>query len=405
MRRGLVLGTALLACVACSERDDADLEWLAQPIPEKVGFRAVAVWSASAGLAVGYDQPERSLLARAVCYRRQGDTWSRIPVPGHEHEFFQLLDVAAVDDGTAWACGVVRALAEDPATARGVVYRYAAGAWTEVDLGGLGADREQAALEAVAVLGTGPDIEVRTAGRRQDGTGVVLRLAQGVWSRMPLAPPPVAEAWWLGAIEAAADGRWIAAGGLVGDSGGVLYVDDSGGWRRVPGPAIDAFDITAVAFDADAVPWFAGNHPSGEFFQGRLFRWAGGGFEETPIRRTTPGPARFFALAFDHVGRGWVGGGRAPDEPFVAGNAAGPWIEARAEAEGAGGYEEYEEGEEEVGGDIHGLSLLSRAEGVAVGLAAESGPEGYIEFLPRLFHLQRKPPGEIDARTPFDPIE
>lgn len=396
---------ALTAVLACSERDDAELEWLAQPIPEKVAFRAVAALSPSHAFAVGYDQPERSLLARAVCYRRIGAAWSRVPVTGHEHEFFQLLDVAATQDGVVYACGVVRALAEDPATARGVVYRFASGVWSEVDLDILGADREQTILESLAVRGRGADLELRAAGRRLDGTGVVLRWAGGVWSRMPVPPPPVAEAWWLGAIEVTSNGRWYAGGGLVGATGGALYVDGGAGWTRVQGPGIESFDITALAIDADGEAWFAGNHAAGDFIQGRLFRWTHAGFEEIPVQRSTFGAARFFALAFDAVGHGWVGGGRAPDEPFVAGNFAGPWLEARAEAEGAGGYEAYEEGEEEVGGEIYDFSLFTRADGIAVGQAEESGPEGYIEFLPRIFHLQRRPPGENDARSPFDPTD
>ena len=53
-------------------------------------------------------------------------------------------------------------------------------------------------------------------------------------------------------------------------------------------------------------------------------------------------------------------------------------------------------GEVDRGGEIQSISVFSATSAIAVGQAEELGPEGYIEFLPRLYQLVPRPIGEID---------
>jgi hypothetical protein len=180
-----------------------------------------------------------------------------------------------------------------------------------------------------------------------------------------------------------------------------VYVDRGAGWEALAGPAIEDLSFTALAFDENDLPHFTANRVVGDGFEGLIFRLVRGQFEALPIERLSGGWSRLQAIGFDVVGHGWVAGGRAPDDPYLAGNLSGRWVETSAEAEIEGETPPPGE-EEETGGELYAVDVFERFAGLAVGQAEESGPEGYVEYLPRILQLFPRPVGEIDLRG--DPV-
>lgn len=391
-----LVATALLgiAAAGCSEKPlQQKLVWEPYLFSMKAALRGVVATSSDDLLTVGFNIPEHSLLAFPVSLQRVGGIWAPLPVPGHPAESLQLLDLARAVDGTCWACGAVTANPDGSTGSHPVVYRFDGGAWSEVALDELG-DTQGVGLQALAISGKGADFELRAVGFRADQTGVAIRYRGGHWSWMSPTPPSAGPTQWtLSAIGRSPYGTWYAGGTQVGTLGATLYMDRGAGWELLAGPQITDLQFTDIAFDADGTPWFTANYPSGDVSQGILYALRGGTFVRTTIQRLTPGACQLYAVAFDVEGHGWVGGGHLPDDPFLAGNVTGKWVESVLEHEAP-----YRPpgGEVEGGGEIQSISVVSATSAVAVGQAEELGPEGYIEFVPRLFQLVPRPIGEID---------
>jgi hypothetical protein len=219
---------------------------------------------------------------------------------------------------------------------------------------------------------------------------------------MPLPPPgPGLPVWDLSCVGRSLGGAWYAAGARGDGAGGAVFVDRGSGWQPLVGPPVDGLHFTDLAIDpTDDTPWFTANATLGDSLEGALYALRSGSFVPTPIARTTGGNFKLFAIHFDAQGHGWLGGGRPPDNPFLAGNLTGSWVETVSEAE----HEEFPGAIEEEGGEVLSIGVAARDRAFAVGQAEEVEAEGATEFIPRIFELIPKPIGEIDKpRGPLRP--
>lgn len=391
------------ALAGCSEKTPEVLVW--EPAPPgafapKVAFTDVAAWSADGAIAVGYQLPEFSLFALPVAYEYSGAQWRRMTVPGHAGQSFQLLAVTRDARGEIWACGVVQNTLEQTETARPVVVRLTAGAWTEVPLDELG-DQTGLALRNIAAAPAGRPFELRAVGVRADLSGAILRYDGTQWSVMDV-PAPASAQWSLFTVGCSPRGVWYAAGLESDATTGTIFRDggSGGGWITYSDPALRGLQFESVAFDGAGTAWFACNRSGSDILEGVLLRF-GDGLESLAVRRLTAGPSQFFGIGFSAQGYGWIVGGRAPDDPFVAGNAAGPhWTEVLAESE----LQERMGGAfQEEGGELLAVSVVARNSAFAVGRAEERDAEGNTEIVPRAFRLIAKPPGETDKPSPVSP--
>lgn len=393
---------ALLAALAgCSEKTPEVLVW--EPAPPgafaaKVAFTDVTAWSADGAIAVGYQVPEFSLFALPVAYGYSGGQWSRMTVPGPGSGSFQLLSVTRDANGVVWACGVVQNSLEQTETARPAVVRFADGTWTPVPLDELG-DQTGLALRDIAAAPPGRPFELRAAGVRANLSGAVLRYDGVHWSVMDV-PPPTSPQWSLFTIGCSPLGTWYTAGLESDPATATIFEDAGSGWSPHVDASLRGLQFESVAFDGAGTPWFACNRSGSDVLEGVLVR-LGAGSEPVDVQRVTAGPAQYFGIGFSAQGYGWTVGGRAPDDPFVAGNDADPqWTEALAESE----LQEQMGGAfREEGGELLAVSVVARNVAFAVGRAEERDAEGNTEIVPRIFHLHAKPPGENDKPSPVAP--
>ena len=363
---------------------------------ENSALTAVAAISRDEAIAVGYATPKGAGFSHSTSFHRAGPRWTEVIVPAPAHTGSNsLLAAVRAPDGSVWACGSVRQLQDEPSTAQPIVYRYAGGLWTEVSLAEVG-DLLGSELDAIAVSGIGPGLEVRAVGTTL-GEGLALRFAGGHWSRMPLATSsPFAKSWGLAAVGRAPSGLWYAAGSRLDAPGGAIFADSGRGWRQLIGPAGPALYSTALAFDAEGDLWLAGNTFDGDSLQGVLYHHRAGAFVAVSITRRSGGSYRLLGLGFDAVGHGWAVGGRTPDDPFFAGLQGDHWVETVAERE----HELGPPPPGEQGGEIFTVSVVALDVAFAAGQTEEIGHEGEPEVAPRLFELRARPVGERDALRP-----
>jgi hypothetical protein len=399
----MVVAVSALSLTGCSEKGGL-YRWDPVHPAGKFALPGVAALSTDEVLCVGYGYPAEGALAlqmRSVRYTASG--WTSVQVPGHVGESAQLLAAVKAADGTVWACGGARSVEADLSGTTPVVYHYSGGAWSEVSLASAG-DVTGALFTAIAA---GPDGEVRVVGPALSGHALVLKYSNGAWAKMPL-PDPVGGGnleWTLNAIARSPDGVWYAAGGsdLEGLTGGALFRDTSSGWEAIAGPGSGPVNLSALAFDASGDLWVAGNYPLADSTQGILYHRTASGFQQVPILLARAGTYRIFTIAFGPEGRGWVAGGRTPDDPFFAGTISTSAWEEVVEKDiplptaGSGAVKEE-------GGEIYGLGLLGGNTGWASGNAEESEGEGGVDFVPRVFRLlpaeeesERGAPGRLVA--------
>jgi hypothetical protein len=393
------------------------LVWEPSPGSVRASLTAVIALSRSEAIAVGFALPEGSLVKLPVSFLFSGSSWtaSQVPPPAAGGSV-ELRGAARSADAAIWACGRTADNELEPTRLTPVVYRQAAGVWSEVSLDELG-DLNSVQLLAIAATGTGASLVVRAVGCiGPSPEGFALEFSAGHWKRLPLpAPDARAMNWSLTAVGRAPDGKWYAAGPRRdGAGGGATFVDDGrSGWQALRGPAeYSSLEFTALAFDADGDPWFAGNYPVGDSLQGVLFSYRAGAFTPVTITRKSGGGYRLLGLGFDVEGHGWAVGGRTRGQPFFAGNSVVGWTESISERDAdarsvaqaphvrhRGARPKTSQVEQE-NVDLSAVSVFAEDAAFAVGNFSELDEKGITEFFARLYTLVGRPFGETDALAP-----
>jgi len=411
MRQRLLLAVLAFALAGCGDepRPPQHVAW--EPVaPATLDLKAI--WTGivplgrEAAVVVGYSFADwRNPIYFSLSQHYDAASgWTTVAIPGHTSEVLRLLGAGRGANDDAWACGAATTTPDDPSTWRPVVYHYANRVWTEVALDGAG---DLAGVELVGIVAS-PDGEVRAVGRTANRDGVALRLANGRWSRMPIADPPQrgnAE-WSLNAVVRAANGTWYAAGPMSDVAGGAVYRDAGNGWESLQGPTDRVLRVSDLGCDAQGDVWLAANYDVGDDVQAALYHLQSGQWSEIGIERRSTGVCQIHAMAFDDQGNGWAVGGRAGDQPFFARYDAARWTEVlgegrvRVDANVRMGQTAPPPGGllEETGGELIAVGVLSADAAFAAGQAEEMGEGGEeLEAIPRFYYLA--------ARAAQDPAQ
>lgn len=389
-----------VAATGCSEKPPANtLVWESVPnLPtHRASLSSVVALSSDHVIAIGYDRPEGLISNVPLAFLKLGTTWTyaALPPPSVEGSV-QILDSAADDDGTVWACGRSADYEPEPSRLTPLIYRYLGGVWSERPLAGVG-NVDGAVLNAIAAHGSGNELELRAVGSADYGaSGIVLRYLAGGWTRDSLPSPQAGgEPWTLTAVGHAPNGKWYVAGAVSRGGGGLLYVDEGSGWRQLSIlPGYSALQFTALGFDGEGTLWLGGNYFAGDSLQGVLLRSRSGTLSPVSIARKTAGHFQIYNIGFDPEGHGWVVGGRTGVLPFLAGSAGGAWTEsvAQVEREAVGSLESG-------GSDLYAVQVVNGEYAVAVGYKEQLDYKGFFESEASVYQLVIKPVGEIDLVT------